>query len=145
MSCSCPATDYAAPICIGPLVTGDEWDGRQFTVQVRNPNFDPTLPVSSTNLRFLSASTAYADLARVILQVHTSASQLDTLVERDSDDSGQITIDDATDWIFTVDPYTFTLAAGTYFVGIACQETGGGWKTFAKGTLTLTGKGVVVA
>lgn len=152
MSCSCStsATDYAAQICLGPFVTGDQWDGRQFTVWVNNPNFNSALPRTDTNQapgtgsnpRLVSASNAYADLERVVLQVHTSETQLDTLVDLDSDDA-EITINDAEDWVFTIGAYTFTLAAGSYFVAIACKITSAGWKTFFKGTLTLTGKGVL--
>lgn len=154
MSCTCSstATDYAAQLCLGPLVTGDEWDGRTFRIWVRNPSFDTALdrtdtdaaPGTGANPKLVSASTAFTTLSRVLFQVHTSATELDNLVERDSADVGEITIDDATNWIFTIEPYSFTLAAGEYFVAIACLRTSGGWKTFFKGTLTLTGKGIVL-
>jgi hypothetical protein len=146
MSCTCPpATDYSAPLTIGPLVTGDEWDGTTITVRVRNPDFNRNLPEDPvTNPRTLPASAAYTELERVLLQIHTSATNLDELLELDSDNVGEITIDQATNWIFTIEPLTFTLPAKTYFLAIACLRDGGGWKTFFKGELILTTKGVVV-
>lgn len=148
-SCACPSTDYSANLCLGPFVTGDEWDGQQFTIWVDNASYDPTAtrtdtnaePGTGSNPKYVSASAAYTPMTRAIMQVHTSETNLDKLVDLDSDATG-VTIDDAAEWVFTVEPYTFTLSAGTYFVAIACENTGGGWKTFFKGTLTLTKEGV---
>lgn len=152
MSCTCStAEDFAAELCLGPFVTGDEWPARSFTVWVANPSYDSDLdrtdtdkePGTGTNAKWAAASTVFADLERVVLQIHTSADNLDSLATRDSNTAGQITIDDANDWEFTVEPYTCTLDAGTYFAAIACKQTSAGWQTFFKGTLTLTGKGVI--
>lgn len=151
MSCTCtPAEDYAESIQVGPLVKGDEWDGRTLTIWVNNVDYDNTLartdtdkaPGTGANPKWVAASNGFSPMTRVVMQVHTSETSLDTLVDLDSDDS-EITISDATDWVFVIEPYTFTLDAGTYFVAIACENTEGGWKTFFKGTLILTGQGVI--
>lgn len=155
-TCDLPK-DAAATLNVGPVVSGDEWMGRQFTVWVHNPDFNKALartdsdyvndpskppPGSGSNPRLISASSAFTPLIRVRMQVHTSAEDLDTLLTLDSDNSA-ITIDDADEWVFTILPVSLTLAKGSYFMAISCVRQGGGIHTFFKGTLTLTGKGVL--
>ena len=152
MSCACEPEDFAAPLCLGPFVSGDEWAEKEFRVWVGNPNYDPgetrtdtdKEPGTGANPMWAPASTSFTDLERVRLQVHSSVHNLDALITRDSTTAGQITITDANDWEFRLEPYVATLPAGTYFAAIACKQTGAGWLTLFKGTLTLTQPGVIL-
>jgi hypothetical protein len=141
---ACPCTDddeFPARMTLGPIVDGDEWEGRDFTVEVRTSAFGVT-PVTW--------GPPPTELDEVIMQFHTSEEQLDELVELTSVASADIVINDAEDWDITVKPTTFTTLtcpvtqpSKTYYWAMRFKPDGLGYQTYLKGTIQIDRKGVV--
>jgi hypothetical protein len=142
MVCDCPAeSEFPARMTLGPVVEGDEWDGQEFTIEVRTSAYGVT-PITW--------GTPDAELEEVIIQFHTSEEQLDELAELTSVASADITIDSAANWDLTVKPKTFTTLpcpvtqpSQTYHWAMRCKPVGLGYKTYLKGTIQIDRKGVV--
>jgi hypothetical protein len=129
MACSTSSTTGAtATITLGPVVAGDEWDGHDFTVEVRT---------SAPGVTPVTWGPPDDDLTAVTMQFHTSEDDLDNVLELTSGAS-EITITSATDWEFTIEPVTIALPAATYFFGIRCTKAGGAYKTYLTGTFTVS-------
>jgi hypothetical protein len=142
MLCDCPSNEeFAARMTLGPVVDGDEWDGRDFKVEVRTSAFGVT-PITW--------GVPPANLEAVLMQFHTSEDQLDKLVELTSAASANITIDSAANWELTVKPATLTALtcpvtqeSKIYYWAMRCKPVGLGFKTYLKGTIQIDRKGVV--
>jgi hypothetical protein len=141
---ACPCTDddeFPARMTLGPIVDGDEWEGRDFTVEVRTSAFGVT-PVTW--------GPPAAELEEVIIQFHTSEEQLDELEELTSVASADIIINDASTWDFSAKAKVLTNLTcpltqekKTYFWAGRCKLSGPGYKTYLKGTIQIDRKGVV--
>jgi hypothetical protein len=141
---ACPCTDddeFPARMTLGPIVDGDEWEGRDFTVEVRTSAFGVT-PVTW--------GPPAAELEEVIIQFHTSEEQLDELEELTSVASADIIINDASTWDFSAKAKVLTNLTcpltqekKTYFWAGRCKLSGAGYKTYLKGTIQIDRKGVV--
>ncbi len=127
------ASEFSASLPLGPVVSGDSWLGRSFQVQVRD----------AVTREWVSPDGILSPLAAVVMQIHTADDDLDALAEFTSA-GGDITIDDAGDWQFTVGKVEIDLPAGDYFYGIRCEDDDGDFLTPFKGTFRVTGKGVLV-
>jgi hypothetical protein len=142
MPCDCPdESEFPARMTLGPVVEGDEWDGQEFTIEVRTSAYGVT-PITW--------GAPDETLEAVLMQFHTSEEQLDELAELTSAASADITIDDAANWDITVKPVTFTTLpclvtdpSQTYFWAMRFKPTGLGFKTYLKGTIQIDRKGVV--
>jgi hypothetical protein len=140
MACTCTTPkEFAARVALGPVVEGDEWDGHDFTIEVRT---------SAPGVVPVTWGPPDANLTAVVMQFHTDETNLDSLEELTSAAS-EITITSANDWEFTINKKTLALTANadrtpaTYFIAIRCQDADGGYKTYIKGTFIIDGKGVV--
>ena len=134
MSCTAStATEFAARLTLGPVVSGDEWDGHDFTVEVRT---------SAPGVTPVTWGPPDADLDAVVMQFHTDEATLDNLLELTSA-ATEITITSAADWEFSIEPVTITLPAGTYFFAIQTEDVNGGLKTYVKGSFTVEPAGIV--
>jgi hypothetical protein len=104
-------------ITLEPVVTGDTWDGL-------------------TNCRFSSTGSAFGStLSKVRLDFKSSAGvvgqQLTTV------GSGGITIDNATNWTFTVDPVVITMSAGMWSLDFETTDSAGIIKTRVAGIIEI--------
>ena len=142
MPCDCPdESEFPARVTLGPVVEGDEWEGREFKIEVRTSAYGVT-PITW--------GTQTEDLDEVIMQFHTSEEQLDSLAVLTSVASADITIDSANNWEFTVKKKTFTTLpcpvtqpSQTYYWAMRLKPVGLGYKTYLKGTIQIDRKGVV--
>lgn len=103
-------------VTLTPIVQGDTWDGLQCS--------------------FSSDGTAFADdLSLVRFQFQdedgTSALTLSSAV------SGEVTINDAANWTFTVEPRIISIEPGTYSIGIETTDSAGIKKTRIAGTIEI--------
>ena len=97
---------------------GDTWDGMTVALSSDGTTFADSLSAVHMSFWLAGATTAALDLKSA---------------------DGEITIDDAAAWEFTVDPVSpMTLAAGQYSWQIQTTDSGGLIKTYLSGTIEIT-------
>jgi hypothetical protein len=143
MACTtCTEDDeFPARMSLGPIVDGDEWEGRAFTIEVRTSAYGVT-PITW--------GAPATELDEVIMQFHTSEESLDELETLTSVASADIVINVAATWDITVKPITFTALtcpvtqeSQSYFWAMRFKPDGLGYQTYLKGTIQIDRKGVV--
>ena len=142
MACDCndDSNDFPSTLNLGSYVTGDEWEGREFLVEVRT---------SAVGVSPVTWGAPADELDDVVMQFHTSSTQRDNLEELDVTGT-EITILDAATWSIRVEPVTFTSLAcpadevsRTYYWAMRFKPDGLGYKTYLQGSITFTPAGIV--
>lgn len=109
-------TKFPIYVALDPVNIGNTWDG----LAVTSMTSDGT--TFSANLSAVKMSFVKSGASAVALALTSAA--------------GDITIDDASTWAFTVDAITpWALADGHYFWSIECTDADGDVKTYFYGTL----------
>lgn len=131
MSCGPGATEFAARLELPPVVEGDTWGGREFSLEVLLDEGPPAVWGPPT-----------AELDDVVMQFHSDEGRLDELLTL-TVGAGEMVIVDAAGWVFKAVPAVLPLAAGRYFWAVRTEADDGTLWTVLKGCLQVDAKGVV--